>query len=277
MSADNQIRPEYVHNMSQSFVPTKQPMIMSNVCYVSSVRTTLCDIMCTVNSSINFDVPPPPDKLRPLIATLPYKGIQNVKPLKPPTRFQNYQNAQNKRQLVDEMRRERDAFINKLLSEKKELEQRKNFAATKFQAIFRGHKVRPKYTCYVPKTKRKIIPTKNDMQDELCQMAADLGLKPIDGLSLETRGKTSRRRDRIMNAAAFRMHRFMSMIYQRSLARKRMEERRQEIFNISACILTRAVRYVKIAKFAKRCEVIRKNQMALKIQCRTRVFLAREK
>lgn len=115
------------------------------------------------------------------------------------------------------------------------------------------------------------------MQDELCTLAAKLGLKPIDGLNLETRSKTSRRKEKIMNAAAFRLHRFFDMILKRSRARKRVFARREEIINSAAKIITRAVRYVKMKKFVKRCDNIKKQQMATKIQCRTRIFHAREK
>jgi len=80
-----------------------------------------------------------------------------------------------------------------------------------------------------------------------------------------------------MNAAAFRLHRFFAMILQRARARRRVEERKEEIINYCARIITRCVRYVKVKKFVKKCENVKRQQMAIKMQCRIRIFHAREK
>lgn len=263
-----------------STVPTKQPMTMSNTCYVSSVRTTLCDIMCTVNASVLIKIPPPADKLRDITATLPgnRSGQKSIKKkVKNATLFQNLILSENQRRVDFDLKSDRDAFFYQLRKEKMMSEAKRNVAAVKLQALFRGFRKRRRPTTYIRNKKRKRVHTQNDMQDELCTLAATLGLKPIDGLSLESRSKTSRRKERIMVAAAFRLHRFFDMILQRSRARKRIAERREEILNWSARVITRAVRYVKVKKFVKRCENVKRQQMALKIQCCARIFQAREK
>lgn len=261
-------------------VPTKQPMSLSNACYVSSVRTTLCDIMCTVNASVLINVPPPPDKLRNLTAVLPgnRSSQRNIKKkVKNATLFQNLILSENQQRVDFDLKRDREVFFFQLRKEKRDMEYKRNAAAVKIQALFRGFRKRRKPASYIRIKKRKRVHTQNDMQDELCTLAATIGLKPINGMSLETRSKTSRRKEKIIAAAAFRLHRFFSMILQRSRARKRLIERREEILNYSARILTRAVRYVKVKKFVKKCDSIKRQQMALKIQCRVRIFQAREK
>lgn len=261
-------------------VPTKQAMVVSNTCYVSSVRTTLCDIMCTVNASLLFNVPRPADSLKPLTATLPYKTTKQQsikKKVQNETLFQQMLNGENKQRMEKELKRDREVFFAELRKEKVEVEAKRNASATKIQALFRGYRKRRNPAKYVRHKKRRKVHSQNDMQDELCTLAAKLGLKPIDGLSLETRSKTSRRKEKIMNAAAFRIHRFMDMIFQRSRALRRIEERRMEILNQCARIITRAVRYVKVKKFVKRCEIVKREQMVIKIQCRTRIFQARER
>lgn len=255
-------------------------MVVSNTCYVSSVRTTLCDIMCTVNASLLHNSPRPPESLKPLTATLPYKRTKqkNLKSKIPnQTLFQKMIGGENQQRLDKELRKDRDEYFMQLRIEKEGIEKKRNKAATKIQALYRGYKKRRRPApLYVRHKKRRKIHTQNDMQDELCTLAATLGLKPIDGLSLEARSKTSRRKEKIMNAAAFRIHRFLSMVYQRALALRRMDERRDEIIDKCSRIITRAVRYVKVRKFVKKCENIKRQQMALKIQCCTRIFQSRQ-
>jgi hypothetical protein len=265
--------------MNSSPVPVKEPIAISNIKYVSSVRTTLCDIMCTVNASVNFNVPPPPDKLRPVMAVFPY-AAQNGKTLKAkvrdPTLFQTLKLNENIQLLTVELKKDKEKYFQRLRDEKNSFDSLRNAKAVKIQALFRGYlKRRP--TSYIRRRKRRIVHSQNDMQDELCTWAAGLGLKPIDGLSLETRSKTSRRKEKIMNAAAFRLHKFFDMILQRARARLRCAARREEIVEKCARVITRAVRYVKVRKFVKKCNTVKEQQSAVKIQCRARIFQAREK
>ena len=126
-------------------IPTKQGMVISNVHYISCSRTTLCDIMCTVNASINFDVPVAPEKLQPLEATLPYKKTQRQNPMKAKvtnaTIFQKFKLEGNKAVVIEELRRDKERFMQQLQLEKFELDTKKNKAAIKFQALYRGFKL----------------------------------------------------------------------------------------------------------------------------------------
>ena len=261
-------------------LPTRQGMTLSSTCYISSVRTTLCDIMCTVNASIPVNMIPPPDKLKPLSAKLPYgkSGQYNLKKkVKHSTLFQEMMMTENQHRIEKELRKDREEFFAQLRKEKQVIDIKRNEAAVKIQALYRGFRMRRRPVEYTRRRKKRRVHSQNDMQDELCTLAAKLGLKPIDGLSLETRNKTSRRKERIMNAAAFRLHRFFAMILQRARARRRVEERKEEIINYCARIITRCVRYVKVKKFVKKCENVKRQQMAIKMQCRIRIFHAREK
>ncbi len=104
---------------------------------------------------------------------------------------------------------------------------------------------------YSRKRKVVVVLSQNELQDELCRMAATLSLSPIAGLSLEARSKTSRRRNRIENAAAFRLQKFFRMLYERSMARFVVDARKRDLIQRSAKIITKAVRYIKTKNFVK--------------------------
>jgi hypothetical protein len=239
--------------------------------------------MCTVNASVTFNTPVPPDRLKPLVATLPYnRGEQKhiKQSVKNATLFQIFKAEENKTEQSRELRRDRDEYFDILRREKQEADALRNFAVTRIQAIYRGWKCRHKKgkgNSYIRRRKRKRIHSQNDMQDELCSLASQLGLPPIEGLSLEARSKSSRRKDKIMNAASFIITRFFCMIVNRKLALIRVEQRKMEIRDKAARIITKAVRYVKVKNFVKRCESYKRENMAVKIQCRARMFQARER
>ena len=250
--------------------------------YISSVRTTLCDIMCTVNASVNFGVPPVPDKLQPLEAAFPYKKTQRQNPMKAKAKhnsiFEKFIMDGNKSVLNEELKRDKEEFMSKLQAEKNGLDSRRNSACVKIQALFRGYSGRPASTStYIPKRKLKKAPTQIQMHDALCGMSDQLNFKPIVGLSLEPRSKSFRRRERFLNAATFRITRFFKMITARSLARVVCEQKKMEIKDAAACTITRAVRYMKVKKFVKKCETVKRAAAVLVLQCSFRVFTARHR
>ena len=192
------VEPPPVPFVDHLSIPTKMPMEIANARFIPAVRTTLCDIICTVSTSIHFGVPKPPDKLRPLMASLPYKGTTTLtSKIKNPTRFQTYSVSESRRQVIDALHKEHDAFMGQLMAEKDEVDFLRNKATTKIQALYRGYKARPGPSTYEPKKKPKHIYSQNQMQDDLCRMASKLNLKPINGLSLEARSKASKRQERI--------------------------------------------------------------------------------
>jgi len=238
--------------------------------------------MCTVNASVNFGVPPVPDKLQPLEAAFPYKKTQRQNPMKAKAKhnsiFEKFIMDGNKSVLNEELKRDKEEFMSKLQAEKDGLDSRRNSACVKIQALFRGYSGRPASTStYIPKRKLKKAPTQIQMHDALCGMSDQLNFKPIVGLSLEPRSKSFRRRERFLNAATFRITRFFKMITARSLARVVCEQKKMEIKNAAACTITRAVRYMKVKKFVKKCETVKRAAAVLVLQCSFRVFTARHR
>lgn len=261
-----------------SDVPVGKPLIISNVLYVPTLRSTVCDIMCTINTAHPIDLIKPPDKLKPLHATFKYGKVKGIsQPTKNNTLFQKLKAIEIKRDKDEQLKLDRDEFFRKLNAEKNDKDERCNFAAIKIQSTFRGFRARPKTYSYIPKIKPKIVLSRNAIQDELCKMAASLSLKPIRGLSLEERSKTSRRRHKIETAAAFIIQRFFKMLYEKSMARIVLQTRREEIVHDSARIVTKAIRYVKMKNFGRRSMVVKHHRMSIKIQCRVRIFLAKKK
>lgn len=254
-------------------VPTKLPMTLSNVCYVSSARTTVCDIMCTINTYQQIEKSSVPINLRSLVATLPYEknkaGFRKGK-----TKFEDHKISEVKMRLIEELKRDRDDFFHKLKREKQEKDRIRGKAATKIQAIYRGYRQRPRPTPYVRRRKPVVSLLQYEVQDELCKMSTALNLKPIAGLNLEPRSKTSKRRRKIETAAAFRIQRLFQMITARNKARLVVDQKKVERIHRSAVVITNSFRYLKTKNFIKSYETMRRNQMVIKLQCQIRYFQA---
>lgn len=259
-------------NEEYNYPPTFAPMGNTRVYFVSTTRTTACDIMCTTNSALPEvlnSLPPPPNDPS-LVASLPYEKAPQSSisgQRKGATLFQKFRAGELVERKNVELRKEREDYMRKLFCDKKERDEKLYRAAVKIQKIFRGFRVRPRSYSYIPKKKRKKIFTQNELHDILCDIAGKLDLKPIAGLNLESRVKASKRKQKIENAAAFIIQRFFRMIFQRSLALLVVKTRRFDLINKSACIITRAIRFLKTKNFVKRAEMVNKGRCVLKIQC----------
>jgi hypothetical protein len=121
-----------------------------------------------------------------------------------------------------------------------------------------------------------------------------LNFAPIFGLTLEKSSKTSKRKKKIENAAAYRIQRFFAMILSRKKARRFMEDFKYHRKDNAAKTITRFVRYgllssigsilfnnlkfyrfVRVKLFAKKCDVAKRQKVALVIQRCTRGYLGR--
>ena len=148
--------------------------------------------MCTVNASLLVMNPKQAPSLKPLTATLPYKTTKQQtikKKVTNETLFQQLIGGENRQRMEKDLKRDKEMFFAQLKQEKWEVEQKRHKSAVKIQALFRGYRKRRNKATYVRRKMRRKPRTQNDMQDELCTLAAKLGLKPIDGLSLEARSK----------------------------------------------------------------------------------------
>jgi ribosomal protein L25 (general stress protein Ctc) len=267
---------------STSFwVPRVEPMTISNPSYVSSLRTTLCDISSTTNTAfpLKEDLPIPAPKLKPTLVNLPYdRPVGMVGPIKSSTLFQKLKVDDSKVRKVIELKSDREVFLKKLLKEKQVTNRIKNEAVIRIQALFRGYRLRRQRKLitpsYCPRKKSRKFLSQFELQDELCQMAMDLKLKPIDGLNLEWRAKASKRRIRIENAAAFRMQKFFRMLFERSVAQVVVKRKRVEFVNKKACVITKAVRFMKTKNFVKRVDAMKRDRCSIVIQRQVRKYQA---
>lgn len=261
--------------MSKLLVRTAKSMDVTYPAYVQSQRTTLCDVMCTSNSAMPLmELPTPPEKLRPLLATLPYEKIPLVGPMKATTKFQKFKVDGNKTRIIEELKKERLEFLEKIKAEKDFLDMKKSRSTIKIQAAFRGYKIRRKRRTYIPKKKFRSGLSQNEIQDDLCKMAVELKLKPIAGLNLEWRTKASKRKIKIEYAAAYRIQRFFKMITARNLAKVVVQSKRIDYLNQQAKVITRAIVYMKTKNFAKRVDAMKRERSAIKIQAQLRKFQA---
>ena len=167
-------------------IPTFSPLILAPVTYVSSSRTTICDIMCTKNTSRIYENPKSYMKGQVSLAQIPHVKPQAINgPMTGQTDFQKMKINDLNSNLMDSMLVDRAIFFQQLQDEKQDKDDMKSRAATKFIALWRGYRKRPeKHKTYVRKKKKIAVLSQNDIVDELVVLSSDLGLKPIPGLFL---------------------------------------------------------------------------------------------
>lgn len=195
-----------------------QAVIAPAMKYVPASRSTHADLLCTTTTHRASSIPLPAPKLSGLSVTLPYKKtikiIGNVE--KGSTNFQKLKFAEAKVQNNLLLKAERDEYLNRLLNDRLEKEDREYKAAVVIQRHFRGFRKRPKPKRYLRPEKKIPIILLSKLQDELCSLQQTLSLKVIPGLTLEPRGKASRRRAKIEYAASMRIVKFLGCFAQKS-------------------------------------------------------------
>lgn len=262
--------------------PTFSPMTVSRSNLIYSGRTTTCDIMSVINTTSVFKrSTPSPEKSSPFKATLPYKKnkakLGNV--LNADTPWTKLQLFKSQKERNVQLIRERNYFMNELANERSDEEWHQHRCATKIQAAFRGFRTRPRTLQHydIQRTRKKVRNTARDIQDELYAHAKLLKLTVIPGLTLEPRGKESRRRRKIAYAASIQIQEFFKMIVARRYARIRLEERKHEIRNLMARKLVRFFRYLFMLSFTKKADKMKRGANAVIIQNCVRSFIARNR
>jgi hypothetical protein len=270
----------HVNIIVMSSFAAEMSLSRDSIVYVS--RTTASDIMCVTNTSIpaRSGHEDPPTKTLKAAATLPY--TDNSKPVLTAgnTSFEQYRTVNLKTKRTDEMKKERDAFFAKLEHERMDKIQRENKAIVMIQALVRGFLKRPRPE-YEKKHKRNPLKVmainsqeRRQIQEELCDHAAGLGLKPIPGLSLETRSKQNKRRNKIELAASLRLQAFFRMTCVILQMRKNMKIAKDNLLYDATTKITRFIRYA--GKKVRQSRMMEENQhvAATKIQTRFRMFVA---
>ena len=262
-------------------IPTRVAPTVMTTNYLCTGRSTNCDINCTVTTAEYYAVPIIPPQLVTVMGKLPYKKKKKIigSASKGETYFQKLKLSETKSKNQYLLKAEKEDFFQKLLRDRYEKEMYDNNAVTMVQALFRGYRKRKmmgliKSTYQRPLKKRPKPLQISELQDELCQYASLLTLKPIPGLSLESRGRASRRRQKIEIAASLRVATCMRMFLAKRKARRRMAliifERRM----LCAITLTRFFRFIKMKNFKKRLFADSSVKAAVIIQCQVRIWLA---
>lgn len=254
--------------MDSSTISTKEGMYMALPGYIATMRTTLCDIMCTRNTAFMIPDPMPKKESDQVIsAAFPYtKPYGLVGPVIGSTKFQKYKIGDIKQSKILNLKRDRDEYMSRLQQEKSHIEFKRRKAAILIQAIFRGFRRRKNRCTYVPKRKPMVILSQTELQDDLCQKAADLKLSSIPGLNLEWRMKASKRKVKIDNAAAFRITRFFQMLFEKKKAQAVVAVKKIEYVDKKAKVITKAIRYMKTKNFVKRIDFMKREKSAVVMQ-----------
>ena len=264
---------------SMSFA-SQMCLSFDTIVYVS--RTTTSDIMCVTNtySPVTARTDGPKIKTMKASASLPYKD--SAMPTLPEgnTSFSQFRTVELKMKRNMEMKKERDLFFAKLETERKEKVRRENEAAVRIQALARGFIARPHPECVKVHVSAPLkIAAKNSaeirqVQDELCGHAAKLGLRPIPGLSLETRSKHNKRKNKIELAASMRLQAFFRMTGVVLKMKKNMAKARIALLYDAATKIKRFIAYA--GKKVRYAYMMEENQhtAATKLQTRFRMFQA---
>ena len=268
-------------------IPTAKPLFQGISRYIYTGRETFCDIMCTTNTSKAYTVPTVKDpKIKDVVATLPYSKKMSFSSLgKGETPWQKLKFDEARILRNDMLKMERNEFLAKLQSDRKALEQieQEELALLEQTAEYNNSKNEKAVENYMtgmlyvkhslrPVMARKLTLSKEDerrmfrevmdIQDELCALATKLKLKPIRGLTLEPRGKASRRKRQVENAAARRLQRWCKMLIAKHIAKERCQAVRDIKRNKAANIIQIMFKNVGMKHFLESLERGNKNDAA---------------
>lgn len=196
--------------MNDINIPIFSGMTVSAMSFVASSRTTICDIMCVSNTDKERTYKTPQRNGRSLFAKLPGQSESPTK-VKSKTLVDKYRYATNQEKRNASLKAERDEFFRKVEKDKLET-MKKEASVIKIQAGIRGYLIR-RPVSYVKKVHlpQSAIQFMHEIQDDLCAWADAIDLKPIVGLSLESKGKKSRRREKIEHAASLKIQSIIRM------------------------------------------------------------------
>lgn len=267
--------------------PTAKGMSMSVPQYHVAWRTTVCDIMCTINTEkIKHDVPMPKKfkNVLGLTASLPYSKefrLSETVIEKDPTPFQKLKFRGHRKALNDELKRERLEFMDRIQTDKVRKLAVEYRAAQIIQSLFRGYRKRPvkeSRGIYEMRRYRPIQPSRKELQFELSSLASQINLRPIRGLTLSSpakqRSSRSKRYDELDTAAAIRLQCFGRMIIAKRKVRSKRSRKRFEDVTTAIQIIGRFIRYSHKVGQQERLEQIERGKAAKVIQNMYRVWVS---
>jgi len=242
----------------------------------------MCDVMCITNTQSVCKVPVelPTFLTEKADATMPYKHNGVTKLPKGNTSYTLFKNIELKNVRSEEMKKEREAFFEKMDRDRREKAEKESVAVVKIQAFVRGVLVRRPEDKRVSK-KPPILrigvvncPAVRKIQDELCDYCHLLGLKPIAGLSLETRLKQNKRRRRIELAAAIRLQSYFRMVVCMIQTKSKLKIARECAVHHASLVITKFFKWVRRVAAQNKILNAHRTTSVIRIQTRFRMFRA---
>lgn len=272
------ISPEFVRpKMISTFTGLEQCVTSTTV----TGRTTYCDLLCVTTTSIEFFESSVPRKKfsKNLNVSLPYKKTLSLEEMsnKNTTPYQAMRNLETKKQRNKLLKIERVEFMRRIRADRVAKFKRETIGATKMQALFRGYLSRPKTITSRRKPKGPEVLSLEQWRSLLCDLTSKLNLAHIQGLTLKMKTKSSRQRNRIDTAAAFRIQKFFRMLVERSSARDCMTKMRMTK-EVRAINVLRIIFMNFLSKLRSTKQINKiKSACSIKIQSSIRIFLAKRR
>ena len=270
----------YDREMSEEIVPTVKGMLLSIDYIATVIRTTLCDIMCTTSTDMEYveDVTSPHRKkfAKSHNVALPYRKTSSFEEMfDAVTPLQQIKVIEAKVKRNKILQDEKEEFMRKTRSDRQEKQDREKLAATKIQAIFRGYWKRPRDPSKRRPPRGPEILSQQELRDFLTELQFRLNLKPIKGLTLTGKdSKNTKINHQLRMAGAFALQRFFHLIVARNRAQQRMSRVRLVKSVHQKWLLHRFFRDTlrRMANWKK--EVARRDAAAIVIQNKIRAFQA---
>ena len=271
--------------------PTRSSLETTPTVYMASCRTTLVDVMTTLNTASHVKGAKPEifKGKTSDTATLPQRMEQlSLKSEQSPgrggkTRFEQLKSLDAHYSRCQGLLNERDDYFLALYAEKQAKEDMMHYCATLIQARFRGFNARPRmgYRWAPPRSPglkfRTWKFTPNEIADELCALAARIQMPRIPGLTLEPRGKASKRQRNIELAARRQLVLFFKMIRARSIARRYVAEVKSQRNDLMQKRIIRLFRMIFAKSFTSKAMAVKKGKCATKINNFARLYISRKR
>ena len=258
---------------------------------ISSLRTTKVDVMTTLNTASHVKGSKPEALVTKAqaLATLPqrFEEVSLRAEMSPgrggKTRFEKLKGLDSHYYRCQSLLEERNEYFLALYAEKQAKEDMQHYCATRIQAMYRGFNARPRmgYSWGPPRSPGlkfrtwKFAP--NEIADELCKLSSRINLPIIPGLTLEPRGKASKRQRNIRIAAHRRLVLFMRMIVAKFKARRYIAQVRQNLHNKMARRIVRLFRMIMAKSFTSKALAVKRGNCATVINNAARRFLSRKR
>ncbi|GMI00027.1 hypothetical protein TrST_g12751 [Triparma strigata] len=270
--------------------PTHKPMMFSPVTFISTSRATHSDVMSISNTTRVSRLPKNMNSSG-VRARLPYSETAAFKQLprgidpKHMTPNEKQQEMKTRARINRELHEEQRLFMGRLKVEREGRTRIESAAAIQIQKIVRGFMARPKsdYVTQFKKTKaakRQLMNNRSNLTADLLEMTETVGLKPIPGLTLNSRKMMEMEARK--KEAQLLARKELATVQIQALFRSRAGKKRMNLIRNHALTKKRTSASTKIQSFLRGCEgrmrvkaLIRKEQEEAITRIQARIRLKR--